>query len=135
MSALVIIFCIKISERIDKDFAPICHWWRSYFTLTSEEYISENKYLKISTFRCRIPQCDHAEVDLYIPDWLEFTTPFTKNKVPEKCLQYQFDGDNDFMQYVNHQCSRQYFNQSKVVPCHEFVYNTDSLTILNDVNL
>lgn len=47
---------------------------------------------------------------------------------------FHFQGDDDYMQYVNHQCSRQYFNISKVVRCHEFVYKTDSLTILNDVN-
>ncbi|KAJ6636135.1 Solute carrier family 22 member 6-A [Pseudolycoriella hygida] len=84
--------------------------------------------------RCRIPQCDKPNTNTYAQDWINFTIPF-RNDVPEKCIQYDFQGDADFMQYVNHQCSSQYFNQSKVVHCHQFVYSTDSLTILNDFNL
>lgn len=71
-----------------------------------------SKYLKknvIITFRCRIPQCENnnAGQDLYTQEWLNFTTPFS-NDIPEKCIQYHFQGDDDdYMQYVNHQCARQ----------------------------
>ncbi|XP_037031646.1 organic cation transporter protein-like [Bradysia coprophila] len=81
-------------------------------------------------YRCRIPQCDNAGSDLYKQDWLNFTTP-----LGSKCTQYQFHGDDNYMEYVNNQCRGQYFNQSNVVHCHEFVYKTDSLTILNDFDL
>lgn len=84
-------------------------------------------------FRCRIPQCDNAGSDLYNLNWLNFTTPRI-NDVPSKCTQYHFQGDANYMEYVNKQCREQYFNQSKLVHCHEFVYTNDSLTILNDVN-
>lgn len=68
-------------------------------------WASKTKNIGIS-FRCHIPQCDNADQKSYTQNWLNFTTPIT-NDIPEKCTQYQFQGDDDYMQYVNHQCSRQ----------------------------
>ncbi|KAG4070683.1 hypothetical protein HA402_013603 [Bradysia odoriphaga] len=87
-----------------------------------------------SVTRCRIPQCDNGGSDPYKHDWLKFTTP-SVDGVPSKCTQYQFRGDDNYMEYVNNQCREPYFNQSTVVHCHEYVYKTEPLTILNDFDL
>lgn len=67
---------------------------------------------------------------LYEPYSLLNVVPFYKHK-PAKCSRYKYIGST----YGTNECLRSDFNQSAIIQCDEFVYQTDEVTILNEVNI
>lgn len=86
----------------------------------------------MNLFRCKIPECESgASESSFITNWLNSTTPFNKiSDLPEKCERFKPISDN----YAN-SCSIDSFNNSWAIKCDEFVYETEEVTILKEVNI
>lgn len=92
----------------------------------------------LNCVRCNIPECENSSMlDVsYMPDWIDNAVPM-EHGVPAKCLRFASTkllnqsklGTNGF-EY----CDVNVFNRSETIRCNEFVYKTDEVNIVNEVN-
>lgn len=77
---------------------------------------------------CKIPICDTEPAE-YEPQWLIHAVPFDR-AAPEKCFRYENTIENASQCYdVN------MFNATNRIRCDEFIYETEEVTLLNEVSI
>lgn len=81
----------------------------------------------MDNFRCRIPECEGLQTE-FEPSWLKDAVPYDVN-VPKSCERYHFIN----LTGKNGECSSDQFDRSIIEYCDDFVYKTDTETILIDV--
>lgn len=91
----------------------------------------------IPNYRCLIPECGESlsEFELNSP-WLVNATPGTNSHgkfTPEKCLRYQVV--NNLSLPISGTCLREKFNQTNQVRCHEWVFDNQQYTIVQEFGL
>lgn len=76
-------------------------------------------------YRCKVFGCDNdTQNSEFKANWVEFAIP----KVPNsKCYQYNFVAHN------TSDCVVENFDLTKINKCHDFVYESDEKTIVNEV--
>lgn len=79
-------------------------------------------------FRCNIPGCDQEPYN-FNQQWISNGIP-EKNGFPEKCIKYEqlLIPDNATECY-----NSDIFNSSHQVKCNNFIYDTNELTLQNEV--
>ena len=87
-------------------------------------------------FRCRIPECDGQDA-IYKPEWLRDAVPYTDDK-PSSCDRYRsFNASHaaaaEFAANNETACWPDIFDNSTTVKCQEWVFDTEELTIANEV--
>lgn len=83
--------------------------------------------LFINFSSCKIPACDTEPAE-YTPNWLIHAVPYN-NDLPEKCFSYMNTVENSTQCY-----DIDLFNMTEKISCDEFVYETDEVTLLNEVS-
>lgn len=83
-------------------------------------------------YRCAVPECDQlttadSTVE-YNPLWLRYAVPYDDD-LPEQCIRYSSNNSSD------HECTAESFDSSKTERCHEFIFENDEKTILNEVRI
>lgn len=82
-------------------------------------------------YRCKIPECEYGNVSENI--WTEFAIPDKYDGTPQECARYAPAYNQTLVK--NASCSAVNFNQSNVISCNDFVYETKEVTIMNEWNL
>lgn len=84
-------------------------------------------------FRCHINGCDNIDrINAFEPNWLVHSVPY-KNGRPANCLKFTRIFSNSS---IFDNCTIDAFDRSKIDACDgEYVYKTNDVTILNEVNI
>lgn len=92
---------------------------------------SQAKFLR-SLRRCKIPECDigvnNRELRFDQP-WLKEAIPYPLNKM-DKCQRYvPRNGTTN----ADGQCSADFFDNTKLMECSEFIYSSDEKNVQTEV--
>lgn len=116
--------------------------WSVIVVFSSLPYMSYIFTTGQQNYRCAVPQCEPIGADRiaaagqYTADWVQHAIPHSRAGRMARCEQYQWvgggetggpGGGDDF------RCDAAAFNQSHVVRCTEFVYESDEVTIGKEV--
>ncbi|XP_055854570.1 organic cation transporter protein isoform X2 [Episyrphus balteatus] len=94
----------------------------------------------IPNYRCLIPECGESSTNFELNSpWLVNATPGTNSHgkfTPEKCLRYEVLNDTSASAGIlTGACSKEKFNQMSKVRCHEWVFDTQEYTIVQEWEL
>lgn len=78
-----------------------------------------------------IEECDGNDTSNYEADWISNAVPI-RNNITSKCLRYQ----RNFVENLtnNETCGKELFNRNRTINCDRFVYESDKVTIAQDVS-
>lgn len=92
----------------------------------------------VPNYRCLIPECGESLTEFELnPPWLVNATPGTNSFgkfTPEKCLRYEVVNNYSSLTTVE-TCPREKFNQINKIRCHEWVFDLNEYTIVQEWNL
>lgn len=82
-------------------------------------------------FSCKIPECDSLESNVKLkPDWIADAVPIGSNGKPSQCLRYMPELTSSSKDST---CPGWSFNRSQTEQCGDFVYDTEEVTLVNEV--
>lgn len=93
-------------------------------------------------YRCEVPQCESVGSDRvaadgqFAADWVQHAIPHTHGGKMARCDQYQWVGGGETGPGGGGggiQCDAAAFNQSQLVRCTAFVFDSDEVTIGKEV--
>lgn len=112
----------------------------------------KTKYFHFSIINsCHITECEPLNVDTFEPNWLPNALPYQNGK-PSKCQRFEYvqplmpNSSTPATSYEPHKnqnkfndecvCPAIRFNRTNTLRCvdNQFVYKTNELTIVNEVN-
>ena len=100
-------------------------------------------YFPLTSVRCRLSECEDGNSS-FIQPWLGHAVPFREGStLPSRCHRYASNNASRLLEYnldiaenqTYQSCSPEYFNNSEVYRCNEWVYEGECVTILREVRI
>lgn len=82
---------------------------------------------------CLISECETLETTTFEPDWLQDAVPYEKGK-PLHCERYAINSTSHGSLWRS-ECTKDDFDSSNILHCNKFKYQTDEISVLNEVPL
>lgn len=112
--------------------------WCTVVLLSSLPYMSYIFTAGQLDYRCAVPQCERLRTDRVADDfaaeqWLRFAVPFGPSGKAASCERYRYVGG--LTDGGRPTCDERAFNRSHIEKCERFVYDSDEVTIVNEVRV